>query len=236
MWKHSFHRQDHRSRLILDLDSTIITVFGPRRGGRVGYTRGIAGTSDDPLCLEANSSFLWGRANCAAAMRETWAGSEEYGLLFHSHLPTYEKCRVRARARISATGGVGDAGSASRPVTVGCAHVPSLESVCLRALRRADDTRWEIAELSTMSTVGPHARVDCGAERGSMRPIRSNLFPGALRIASGTRNLQTDPAAGVAFLRCRAGREPRIRECVRSMRLRKIPTRAFGGQRPCIGK
>src|ERR1019366_1541751 len=31
------HQPDHRSRLILDLDSTVVTVFGHQEGAAVGY-------------------------------------------------------------------------------------------------------------------------------------------------------------------------------------------------------
>jgi Transposase DDE domain group 1 len=55
------HQPDHRSRLILDLDSTVVTVFGRQEGAAVGYNPRYRGKrSYDPLlCLEANSSFLW---------------------------------------------------------------------------------------------------------------------------------------------------------------------------------
>ena len=59
--KRFIHLPDHRSRLILDLDSTIVTVFGHQEGAAVGYNPRYRGKrSYDPLlCLEANSSFLW---------------------------------------------------------------------------------------------------------------------------------------------------------------------------------
>ncbi len=55
------HLPDHRSRLILDLDSTVVTVYGRQEGAAVGYNPRYRGKrSYDPLlCLEANSSFLW---------------------------------------------------------------------------------------------------------------------------------------------------------------------------------
>jgi Transposase DDE domain group 1 len=55
--QHFIHRPDHRSRLILDLDSTVITVFGHQEGAAVGYNPRYRGKrSYDPLlCLEANS-------------------------------------------------------------------------------------------------------------------------------------------------------------------------------------
>ena len=50
------HQPEHRSRLILDLDSTVVTVFGHQEGAAVGYNPRYRGKrSYDPLlCLEAN--------------------------------------------------------------------------------------------------------------------------------------------------------------------------------------
>src|SRR5258708_7179410 len=72
------HRPEHRSRLIFDLDSTVLTLFGHQEGAEVGYNPRYRGKrSYDPLlCLEANSSFLWAvellRGNAG-----TWPGSAE---------------------------------------------------------------------------------------------------------------------------------------------------------------
>jgi hypothetical protein len=51
---------EHRSRLIFDLDSTVVTSFGHPEGAEVGYNpRYRNKRSYDPLlCLEAGSSFL----------------------------------------------------------------------------------------------------------------------------------------------------------------------------------
>jgi hypothetical protein len=55
------HVPEHRSRLIFDLDSTVVTSFGHQEGAEVGYNPHYRGKrSYDPLlCLEANSAFLW---------------------------------------------------------------------------------------------------------------------------------------------------------------------------------
>ena len=55
------HRPEHRSRLIFDLDSTVVTVFGHQDGAEVGYNPRYRGKrSYHPLlCVEANSSYLW---------------------------------------------------------------------------------------------------------------------------------------------------------------------------------
>src|SRR5207249_3666707 len=55
------HLPEHRSRLIFDLDSSVLTVFGHQEGAEVGYNPHYRGKrSYDPLlCVEENSSFLW---------------------------------------------------------------------------------------------------------------------------------------------------------------------------------
>ena len=72
------HQPEHRSRLILDLDSTGVTVFGRQEGAEVGYNPRYRGKrSYDPLlCLEANSSFLWD-TELRPGNAGTWAGSDE---------------------------------------------------------------------------------------------------------------------------------------------------------------
>ena len=70
------HLPEHRSRLIFDLDSSVLTVFGNQEGAEVGYNPHYRGKrSYDPLlCLEANSSFLWD-VELRRGDAGTWAGS-----------------------------------------------------------------------------------------------------------------------------------------------------------------
>src|SRR5260370_32802442 len=55
------HLPAQRSRLIFDLDSTVVTVFGKQEDAAVGYNPPYRSKkSYDPLlCMEANSSYLW---------------------------------------------------------------------------------------------------------------------------------------------------------------------------------
>jgi Transposase DDE domain group 1 len=74
------HWPEHRSRLILDLDSTVVTVFGHQEQAEVGYNPRYRGKrSYNPLlCLEANSGLLWdtelraGNAALGAAASSCW--------------------------------------------------------------------------------------------------------------------------------------------------------------------
>jgi hypothetical protein len=94
------HRPEHRSRLIFDLDSTVLTVLGHQEGAEVGYNPRYRGKrSYDPLlCLEANSSFLWD-VELRHGDAGTWAGSEELlACCFHSTPSEIRELRVRADA------------------------------------------------------------------------------------------------------------------------------------------
>jgi len=98
--RYFIHRPDHRSRLILDLDSTVVTVFGRQEGAAVGYNPRYRGkqSSDPLLCLEANSSFLWD-VELRRGDAGTWAGSEELlACCFHSTPSDTRELRVRADA------------------------------------------------------------------------------------------------------------------------------------------
>ena len=55
------HQPTRRSRLIWDLDSTVLTVFGHQEGATVGYNPRRRGRrSYQPLvCMEHNSAHLW---------------------------------------------------------------------------------------------------------------------------------------------------------------------------------
>jgi len=94
------HWPERRSRLILDLDSTVVTVFGRQEGAEVGYNQRYRGKrSYDPLlCLEANSSFLWD-TELRPGNAGTWAGSVELLASCFLSIPSdIRELRVRADA------------------------------------------------------------------------------------------------------------------------------------------
>jgi hypothetical protein len=94
------HQPEHRSRLILDLDSTVVTAFGRQEGAEVGYNPRYRGKrSYDPLlCLEANSSFLWD-TELRPGNAGTWVGSDELLASCFLSLPAdIREVRVRADA------------------------------------------------------------------------------------------------------------------------------------------
>lgn len=97
------HLPHHRSRLILDLDSSVVTVFGQQEKAEVGYNPRYRGKrSYNPLlCLEANSSFLWD-TELRPGNAGTWDGSVELMATCFANVPRdIRELRVRADAGFS---------------------------------------------------------------------------------------------------------------------------------------
>src|SRR5580658_1403498 len=155
------HLPERRSRLIFDLDSTVVTSFGHQEGAELGYNPRYRGKrSYDPLlCVEANSSFLWD-VELRRGDAGTWAGSEELlACCFLSSPSDIREFRVRA-----------DAGFGYGPVldllemrpTAQYAVVARMNLSLKRELWRLRYERlnssWEIAEFEHHSHDWPHAR------------------------------------------------------------------------------
>jgi len=225
------HMPEHRSRLIFDLDSTVLTVFGHQEGAEVGYNPRYRGKrSYDPLlCLEANSSFLWD-VELRHGDAGTWAGSEELlACCFCSTPSDMRELRVRA-----------DAGFGYGPVlemlearpaqyAVVARMTPSLKRE-LRGLRyEAMNSRWEIADFEHRPHDWPQARRCLVARRKieetEPQPTLFTLERYAYRAWHTTLSLT--PAGVWHFYDGRAGMERRIREIREDFALPKIPTRTF---------
>lgn len=225
------HLPARRSRLILDLDSTVVTVFGSQEGAAVGYNPRYRGKrSYDPLlCLEANSSFLWD-TELRPGNAGTWAGSDELLASCFLSIPS-DLREVRARA---------DAGFGFEPVLAMLEQRPVQYAVVARlttALKRLLgslryqrlNARWEIGEFEHRLGGWPHARRCVVARRkieeAEPEPTLFTLDRHLYR--AWFTNLELTPAGVWNFYEGRAGMEPRIRELREDYALRKIPTRAF---------
>lgn len=225
------HRPEHRSRLILDLDSTVVTVFGYQEGAEVGYNPRYRGKrSYDPLlCVESNSSFLWDtELRCGNA--GTWAGSTE--LLASCFLSLPEDIReLRVRA---------DAGFGYNPVLERLEQIQAQYAVVARmntSLKRRlgslryerFNQRWEIGECEhKVSEQAPARR--CVVARRLIEEDEPQLTLFTLQryaYRAWVTNLELTPAGIWHFYDGRAGMEPRIGELREHFALRKIPTRAF---------
>jgi hypothetical protein len=225
------HLPEHRSRLILDLDSTVLTVFGHQQGAEVGYNPRYRGKrSYDPLlCVEANSSFLWD-VELRHGDAGTWTGSE--GLLaccFHSLPSDIRELRVRADAGFG-FGPVLDMLEA-RPAqyAVVARMIPSLKRELGGLRYEAMNARWEIAEFEHHPHDWSRARRCIVARRWieetDPEPTLFTLQRYAYR--AWHTNLPLTPAGVWHFYDGRAELERRIREFREDFALRKIPTRAF---------
>ena len=228
---HFIHLPERRSRLILDLDSTVVTVFGSQEGAEVGYNPRYRGKrSYDPLlCLEAHSAFLWD-TELRPGNAGTWAGSDELLASCFFSLPAdIREVRVRA-----------DAGFGFDPVLAMLEQRPAQYAVVARlttALKRVLgslryhrlNARWEMAEFEHRLTgwrcarrfVVARRRIEETEPEPTLFTLQRYLYRGWVT------NLPLTPAGVWNFYEGRAGMEPRIRELREDYALRKIPTRAF---------
>ena len=225
------HQPEHRSRLILDWDRTVVTVFGRQEGAEVGYNpRYRDKRSHDPLlCLAANSAFLWD-TELRPGNAGTWAGREELMASCFLSIPAdIRELRVRA-----------DAGFGFHPVLARLEHRPAQSAVGARltsAFKRVLgglryhrlNAHWEMAEFEHRLTGWPCARRGIGARR---KREETESEPPLFALdrylyRAWFTHLSLPPAGVWNFYEGRGGMEPRIRQLREDYALRKIPTRAF---------
>ena len=225
------HRPEHRSRLILDLDSSVLTVFGRQEGAEVGYNPRYRGKrSYDPLlCLEANSAFLWD-TELRPGNAGTWDGSPELLASCFLSLPAdIRELRIRA-----------DAGFGFDPVLTMLEQRHAQYAVVARmtsGLKRMLgglryerlNARWEIGECEYRAQGWSRAR-RCIVARRRMEETDPELTLFTLEryaYRAWITNLSLTPAGVWHYYDGRAGMERRIRELREDFALRRIPTHAF---------
>jgi hypothetical protein len=225
------HLPNPRSRLIFDLDSTVVTVFGKQQDAAVGYNPRYRGKrSYDPLlCLESNSSYLWD-AELRPGNAGTWDGSiEVLDTCFANVPPGIRELRVRA-----------DAGFGFNPVFVALESRSAQYAVVARltqafkrllpGLRYQPVNRnWEMAEFEHRLHGWPQARRFVVARRFvQAEEAETTLFAMGRHIyRAWVTNLTLTPAGIWHFYDGRALMETRIRELREDFALRKIPTASF---------
>jgi hypothetical protein len=228
---HFLHQPAHRSRLVFDLDSTVVTVFGHQDGAAVGYNPRHRGKrSYDPLlCMEAPSSYLWD-TELRAGDAGTWAGSVELlDTCFANVPPEIRELRVRADA------GFGYdpifarlEGEAAEYAIVAC-WTSSFRRL-LPGLRYEPVNReWEMADFEHRAQGWVRARRCVVARRfREQQEIQPTLFSlGRYLYRAWVTNRTLTPAGLWHFYAGRAALERRIRELREDYALRKVPTRAF---------
>ena len=229
--QHFIHLPNHRSRLIFDLDSSVVTVFGRQEDAEVGYNPRYRGKrSYNPLlCIEANSSYLWD-TELRAGNAGTWDGSLELlDTCFANVPPDIRELRVRA-----------DAGFGFNPVFEGLEVRPAQYAVVARltqAFKRllpglpyeSVNRHWEMAEFEHRLHGWPQARRFVVARRfiPQEEPQTTLFILGRYVYRAWVTNMDLTPAGIWHFYDGRAGMEPRICELREDYALRKIPTGSF---------
>jgi hypothetical protein len=225
------HLPDRRSRLILDLDSTVVTVFGRQQSAEAGYNPRYRGKrSYNPLlCIEANSSYLWD-AELRPGNAGTWEGSVELLATCFANIPhDIRELRVRA-----------DAGFGFNPVLeileARMAHyavVARLTQAFKRLLPglryERVNQQWEMAEFDHRAHGWREARRFVVARRfiPEQDPETTLFTLGRYMYRAWVTNMNLTPAGIWRFYHGRAGMEPRIGELREDFALRKIPTSSF---------
>jgi len=225
------HRPERRSRLIFDLDSTVITVFGKQDGAEVGYNPRYRGKrSYNPLlCLEANSSFL-GDAELRSGNAGTWESSP--ALLETSFVnvpPEIRELRFRADAGF-AYDPVFEKLEAHRAEYAVVARLTTSLKRLLPGLRYAPaNVRWDCGEAEFRAHGWRQARRIVVARRAieDDDPQPTLFAMGRYFYRVWVTNLTLTPAGVRHFYDGRAAMEPRIHELREDFALRKIPTASF---------
>jgi hypothetical protein len=229
--QHFIHLPDHRSRLIFDLDSTVVTVFGRQEQAAVGYNPRYRGKrSYNPLlCIESNSSYLWD-TELRPGNAGTWDGSPALlDTCFANVSPDIRELRVRA-----------DAGFGFDPVFEALESRPAQYAVVARltqAFRRllpglryeSVNREWEMTDFEHCPHGWSQARRFVVARRFiPEEEAQTTLFSlGRYVYRAWVTNMSLTPAGVWHFYDGRAGMEPRIGELREDFALRKIPTRSF---------
>jgi len=228
--QHFIHEPDHRSRLIFDLDSTVVTVFGHQEEAAVGYNPRYRGKrSYNPLlCVETNSTYLWD-AELRPGNAGTWDGSIELlDSCFTNLPPDIREIRLRA-----------DSGFGFNPVLqaleqqsvdyVVVARMTKGLKAMLPGLRYEPVNRtWEMAEFHYRPHGWPHARRFCVARRFIADDTTDTLFSlGRHVYRVWVTNMSLTPAGLWHFYDGRATIERRIAELREDFALHRIPTRSF---------
>jgi Transposase DDE domain group 1 len=225
------HLPGHRSRLIFDLDSTVVTVFGHQDGAEVGYNPRYRGKrSYNPLlCMEANSSYLWD-AQLRAGNAGTWDGSPELlDACFANVPPDIRELRVRADAGFGLNPVFDALESRSAQYTVVARMTPALQRLLPGLRYEASHRDWEMADFEHRPQSWSRTRRFVVARRFlSGDEKQPTLFAlGRYAYRAWVTNLSLTPPGVWHFYDARAAIEPRIGELLEDYALRKIPTRSF---------
>lgn len=225
------HFPKHRSRLIFDLDSTVLTVFGRQEGAAVGYNPRYRGKrSYDPLlCIEANSAYLWD-GQLRPGNAGPWQGSVELLASIFLNVPKdIREVRVRADSGFGFDPVLTLLEEAGTEYAVVARMTAPVKRLLPRLSYQGDQHGWQLAETWYRAKEWPKARRYVAARCWTDKEMdETTLFVHQhYRYRAWVTNLSLSPLGVWRFYDGRAEIEPRIRELREEYALRYIPTRSF---------
>ncbi len=225
------HLPDPRSRMILDLDSTVVTSFGHQEGAALGYNPLQRGKkSYQPLlCLEANSAHLWG-ASLRPGNTDPHSGTAELLRNCWSALPGgIREVRARADAGFYDDGFLSELENCAAHYAVVAKMYPPLKRMLPGISYEPVNAQWEMGECEYRAQSWFEGRRHVVARRLIETSEGSpTLFTlGRYQYRGWVTNLDLSPAGVQRFYDGRAVIEVRIRELRQDFALANIPTRAF---------
>src|SRR6516165_9771013 len=228
--QHFIHRPDHRSRLIFDLDSTVVTVFGHQEEAAVGYNPRYRGKrSYNPLlCMETNSTYFWD-AELRAGNAGTWDGTPELlDTCFANVPPDIREIRLRADSGFGFDPVLQALEKESVDYVIVARMTQGLKRLLPGLRYESVNRQWEMAEFEYHPHDWPHARRFCVARRFIADDSTDTLFSlGHHVYRVWVTNMNLTPAGVWRFYDGRAAIERRILELREDFALRKIPTKSF---------
>ena len=225
------HTPTPRSRLIFDLDSTVVTVFGHQQGASLGYNPQHRGKkSYQPLlCVESNSAHLWG-ARLRPGQTDPHSGTAELFRDCWSVLPVgIREVRARADAGFYHDGFLSELENRAVQYAVVAKIYPPLKRVLPGISYQRVNALWEMGECEYQAQSWSEPRRHVVARRlieTSEGP--PTLFAlGRYQYRCWVTNLDLSRAGVQQFYDGRAVIEVRIRELRQDFSFANIPTRAF---------
>ncbi len=225
------HQPSHRSRLILDLDSTVLTVFGYQQGAATGYNPYRRGRrSYQPLlCVEAGAAHLWGTLLRPGDTDPHTGTVELYRSCSHNLPPDIRELRVRADAGFYHDAFLAALEDDAAGYALVAKIYPPLKRLLPGLSYRSVNRSWEMAECEYRAHTWSEGRHHVVARRliedADSCPTLFTL--GHYQYRCWVTNLDLSAPAVWHFYDGRAAIEVRIRELRHDFALANIPTRAF---------
>src|SRR5437773_2805888 len=172
------HLPEHRSRLIFDLDSTVVTVFGRQEQAAVGYNPRYRGKRfyNRLLCIETNSTYFRD-AELRAGNAGTWDGTPELlDTCFTNVPPDVREIRLRADSGFGFDPVLQALEKESVDYVVVARMTKGLKRLLPGLRYEPVNPQWEMAEFQYCPHGWPQARRFCVARRFIADDSTDTLF------------------------------------------------------------